>query len=186
MYNNILQHASVWYIYTQCFDYRGRFVDGGAPVLQWEDESTNECLWTRIVFGCRKCWRRSNSCGHNVFEFHEIARKWKGALYVHHRHICACPQHFNVCIWFPSAAPEHTFKKCASGTYQTMTYKNFDFLGLRTCASSEHIKLLYACCSFCIENLDFHNFEIYQNVILGEYFHNVLIFRGVFLVCLNQ
>ena len=64
-----------------------------------------------------------------------------GALYVHHRHICALPKHLNVCISFLREAPMYTFKKYASDPYQTVKYRRCDFLGLRICASGRGIKL---------------------------------------------
>ena len=48
----------------------------------------------------------------------------------------------NICISFSGEIPEHTFKKCVSGSYQTMKYKICDTLGLRKCASGKRIKLL--------------------------------------------
>ena len=33
-------------MYTQCVDYRGRFVNSGAHILQWEDDSNKNSQWT--------------------------------------------------------------------------------------------------------------------------------------------
>ena len=40
-------------------------------------------------------------------------------IYVFITDMCACPTQFNICISFPSEAPEHTFKTFASCIYQT-------------------------------------------------------------------
>ena len=41
---------------------------------------------------------------------------------------------------FPGEPPKHTFKKYASDQHQTKKYGMCNFLGLRNCASREHIK----------------------------------------------
>ena len=73
--------------------------------------------------------------------------KYKCALYVHQRHICACPEHLNMCISFPSEAPKYTFTKRVSDPYRTLKYGICNFLGMHKCASSKRIKQFSELCN---------------------------------------
>ena len=112
------------------FDSCGRVVDSDNPVLQWEADSNQKQLRTPIYVDCTKCQCRTNQCKHNVLEFNDFARKLKCTLDVHHKHICACPEHLNICMSFPSEALNDTFKEYASDPTQTMKYRICDFLDL--------------------------------------------------------
>ena len=138
-------HAHNLYIYTSCFDSRGRFVDSGTPILQWEDDSNQNCLWTPTDFDCTKWNWWSNHCGHRWFKFHKNVENTQYAWDAHQRHICSCPKVFIMCISFSSEAPKLTFDTCPSEPHETMKYLICQILGLRKCASSEHITL----CSDC-------------------------------------
>ena len=73
-----------------------------------------------------------------------ISWKWwehTMCLVCHHRHICACPTIFNICISVPSEVLKHTFDKDASEPHQTMKYIICYWFGLRRCASSQRITL---------------------------------------------
>ena len=151
-------HATNLYIYTPRYDYRGIFVNSGAKNMQRQDASNQNCLlvWTPTYVDCTKCNCYSNHCGHPWFELHENDENIQCASYANHRHICACPKVYNVCISFPSEALKHTFEKYASEHHQTMKYGMCDLLGLCKCASSQRITQCSDCCYFC-HNLRFNN-----------------------------
>ena len=58
--------------------------------------------------------------------------------------LCAYPKHLIICNLFPSDAPNGTFKEYSSDSHQTMKHRICDFLGLRKCASSQHINMCSA------------------------------------------
>ena len=85
--------------------------------------------WAPIDFDYTKCRCRSDSDGHSVFEFYEIAQKHTCASYAQHKHICACPKHHNLCISFPNETPKLTVNKYASDPNQNNEMQNMWFLG---------------------------------------------------------
>ena len=117
-----------------------------------------------MYFDCTKCRSRSDQYKHNVFEFHGFALKLTRFLYVHRRHICACPTYLNIGISFPSEVPKDMFKEYASDPHQTTQCKRCDVLGLRKCASIQGISL---CAAFAQKHA-FHNlrFNIHRKPIL--------------------
>ena len=97
------------------------FVNRGAQILHWEDNSNKQ--ETRIA---------------HLFELHKIPMtlgplwaqrlrvSWNSsqayAWYAHYKHICAFPKQLNVCM--------SAFKTCASDPHRTTIYRMCDFLFL--------------------------------------------------------
>ena len=48
-----MSHACNLYIYTPCVDSRGRFVNSGVPILQWEDDSNKKTYKRQHIFSAQ-------------------------------------------------------------------------------------------------------------------------------------